>query len=383
MLTGIENLYKNYFYGIGVSRPPITSELTEQLVRFFSVALLLFLRKPQSAGATCACIVLGMVMSEVISVTLLSRFFKKAPFGRVHTSRSKLISIAVPLTLSSVANTLLSSLGAVLIPRRLVTFGLSNTQAISEYGILFGMTIPLLTLPFALLGPITLVLVPRLAESAALGNTSDMRRKAGKALHMSGLLACFSVALLIPLANPLSVLLYGQKTAEAFLLPLCLVTYLGFYQLISGAILSGIGKQRAAAVYAILAGLVQLCGTFSVGRFGMAGFILGDIISTFLVALLNLGTVRSALSIRVPWRNWLVTPMLSALLSCLCVRAVFLRLCADGVSLALAVILSATVGSALYLCALRAQGTSFLRYFRTLIPQRVSSQTPRAPLPPA
>ncbi|MBQ3054764.1 MAG: oligosaccharide flippase family protein [Oscillospiraceae bacterium] len=381
LLTGFENLYKNYFYGIGVSRPPITSELTEQSVRFLAVALLLSLRKPQSPGEICACIVLGMVLSEIVSVVLLSRFFKKVPPTRVHTTRSRLISVAAPLTLSAVANTLLSSLGAVLIPQRLVVFGYSEAQAISEYGVLFGMTIPLLTLPFALLGPLTLVLVPRLAESMVLRNHSDVRRKAGKALHMSGLLACFSTALLIPLANPLSQLLYGQKTAEAFLLPLCLVTFLGFYQLISAAILSGIGKQRAAALHVILGGVVQLGGTWAVGHFGMVGFLVGNLLSTLLIALLNLRTVQSALSLRVPWRNWLVTPTLSGLLSCLCVRAVFLRMIADGLSLLLAILFSAGLGLALYLCALRAQGTSFLRYFHTLIPQQSSSQIPRVPLP--
>jgi len=381
LLTGMENLYKNYFYGIGVSRPPITSELTEQTVRFLAVALLIFLRRPQGAGEICACIVLGMVVSEVVSVLLLSRFFKKVPPARVHTSRARLISIATPLTLSAVANTLLSSLGAVLIPRRLVAFGLSQAQAIAEYGVLFGMTLPLLSLPFALLGPLTLVLVPRLAESTALAHSSDVRRKAGKALHMSGLLASFSVALLLPLAGPLSQLLYRQKTAEASLLPLCLVTFFGFYQLISAAILSGIGKQRAAALHIILGGSVQLGGTWAVGRFGMMGFLIGDVVSTLLVAWLNLRSVLSALSIRVPWRNWLVTPLLSGALSCLCVRAVFLRMSADGVSLFFATLLSAVLGCALYLCALRAQGTSFLRYFRTLIPPESSSQTPRVPLP--
>ncbi len=381
LLTGFENLYKNYFYGIGVSRPPITSELTEQTVRFLAVALLLFLCKPNGAGEICACIVLGMVVSEVVSVLLLSRFFKKSPVGRIHTARARLISIAFPLTLSAVANTLLSSLGAVLIPRQLMRFGLSESQALGEYGILFGMTVPLLTLPFALLGPMSTVLVPRLAESSVLGKHADVRRKVGKALHMSGLLACLSAAILIPLANPLSLLLYRQKTAEAFLLPLCLVTFFGFYQLISATVLSGIGKQRTAAIHTILGGLVQLCGTLSVSRFGMMGFIVGDVLSTVLVALLGIFCIKRTLSLRISWRNWLVTPALSGSLSCLCIRAVFLRLCADGFSPFCAILLSAGVGVALYLCSLRAQGTSFLRYFRTLIPREGASQTPQIPLP--
>lgn len=373
-LTGLENLYKHYFYGTRVTRPPITSELTEQTVRFLAVALLLFLRKPHSAGGTCACIVLGMVASEVVSVTLLSRFYKQAPRGRVHTSRRKLCSIAFPLTLSAVSNTVLSACSSVLVPRRLILFGLSETQALSEYGILFGMTIPLLTLPFALLGPVNLVLVPQLAESSALQNGADVRRKAGKALHLCGIFACFSAALLIPLANPLCMLLYKQKTAEAILLPLCLVTFLGFYQFISSAILSGVGKQRTAALLSILGGLVQLFGTLSVSRFGMMGFVLGDVVSTLLTAVLGVFCVRRTLCLRMRWQTRFITPALSGLLTCLCTRAVHLRLLADGLPPILSILLSAGVGSATFLCALRAQGTSFLRYLRTLIPRGSSSQ---------
>lgn len=375
LLTGFENLMKNYFYGVGETRPPITSELTEQIVRFAAVALLLLCVRPQNAGASCACIVLGMVISEVVSVVLLSQFYHKARPAPTHTALPQMVSMALPVTASALTNNLLSSCTAVLIPKRLMAYGLSAHAAISEYGVLFGMTLPLLSLPFALLGGLPAILIPKLTEGMSGENRADVRRKAGKALHVTGLLAFPLTALMLPLANLLSQALYQQKTAESYLLPLCLATFFGFYQLTSSAILNGIGRQRNAALHILLGGLIQLGFTWSVGSFGMMGFVIGDLVSTVFITLLNLHCVIKTLGIRVPWRNWVVTPFLASVLCYLTVRVTSLRLVCDRVPLA--PLIAAAVGLTLYFAALRVQGTSLFRYLSPLLP-KAPSRTPRS-----
>ena len=82
LFTGIENILKNFFFGISHLKPPITSELTEQIVRFIAVISLLFIFKPQSPEVSSALIICGMVISEVVSVIILTRFYGKRERSR-------------------------------------------------------------------------------------------------------------------------------------------------------------------------------------------------------------------------------------------------------------------------------------------------------------
>lgn len=374
-LTGFENLWKHYFYGIQKSRPPITSELTEQLVRYLAVAVLLLTIKPTTSENACACIVLGMVISEVVSVCILARFFRKerADFSPMRTTRKDLLAIALPAMASGLLLNLLSSLNAVLIPRRLIFYGYSAARATREYGILFGMTLPLLTLPLALLGALPAVLIPKLSEG--LNVPALTRRKAAKALHLTGLLAFPALALSLPLGNALLQAFYKQTVPVQDLLPLCLATFFSFYQFTSAAILNGIGKTRSGSVHALASGAVQFCFTWLTGAFGLRAFLWGNVLSTLLCMLWNLCTVQTALHLRFRFRNWVVTPALAALLAGLMTHTVFLRFCADRVPLA--TLFSALLGCALYLLALRIQGTSLSRYLKPILRQKSQIQTPR------
>lgn len=61
----------------------------------------------------------------------------------------------------------MGSATSVLIPQRLVHAGAEVSEAMSAFGVLCGMTLPMLCLPTAFIGALGLVLVPKLAEGAA------------------------------------------------------------------------------------------------------------------------------------------------------------------------------------------------------------------------
>ena len=81
LFTGIENILKNFFFGTSCLKPPITSELTEQIVRFIAVIALLCTINPKDPAVSSALIICGMVICEVVSVIIslfcLSNFVGK------------------------------------------------------------------------------------------------------------------------------------------------------------------------------------------------------------------------------------------------------------------------------------------------------------------
>src|SRR5699024_6210106 len=107
-----------------------------------------------------------------------------------------LLSIALPVGGTSLLGTLLGAANSVLIPARLVAGGADPARAMASFGVLCGMTLPLLALPTGFIGALCLVMVPDLARRTARGD----RRAAGgfldRVLSATSLLMAPAMALL-------------------------------------------------------------------------------------------------------------------------------------------------------------------------------------------
>jgi stage V sporulation protein B len=124
LLTGLENIYKNYFYGSKNVRPPAVSETTEQLVRMGAVLSLLYFLRPGHGEAVIALIVIGMTFCEIVSSTMLRLFYKRDILKKCRAVRAadpregppemggltaKMAKVALPVMLTSLLGTLLGS----------------------------------------------------------------------------------------------------------------------------------------------------------------------------------------------------------------------------------------------------------------------------------
>ncbi|MBQ9985381.1 MAG: oligosaccharide flippase family protein [Oscillospiraceae bacterium] len=376
-LTGIENIYKNYFYGVGRVAPQIASELSEQIIRALAVAALLIFFRADDPGTCAMLIFIGMVISELFSSSLLSLFY--LPEKKRLSSKPKkpprlreLLAVSIPVSAAATVNNLLSSLNSVLIPLRLRAAGATVRASTEALGVMFGMTMPLLSLPIAFIASLTSIMVPRVSEALAAGNISDIRRKAGKTVHATGLLAMPCIAVMIPLGEDICRLIFSHESAGAFMLPLCIGTLFSYYELTTGALLNGIGMQTRAAVYIVISGIIQLIFTWCIGicGFGMRAFVLGYAVSNGIGAVLNTVCLVRRLGLRLRFGNWIFTPLICSVLSALVCNIVYGELCFRAISPTAALAISAAAGIGTYALSLSALGTSITRYIKTLIPSR-------------
>ena len=375
LLTGVENLHKHVFYGTGNIRPPAAVELCEQFIRTGAVLGLLVLFLPQNPERTVALIVLGMIVCELFSaVTLLL-------LARRHLSRSgglpgqpltrraldrRISAIAVPIGLTSLLGNLMGSANAVLIPQRLVHAGSEVGQAMEAFGVLCGMTVPMLCLPTAFIGALGLVLVPRLAESAALGLRSQIQRRVDRSMLATSVLILPAMAVLVVLGPAIGEVLFREPTVGRYMLPLSFGVLFSCYQSVLACALNGVGKQSTAARNSILCGLVQLgCTFFLMGLpgVGLLGYVAGFVASAALGMLLNWAAVRRATGLRAQLFQWCTAPALAALLMGLVINLLFQVLLDHGIGQPAAVTACLLFGAALYLAALQAQEIHLRRLF--------------------
>ncbi|MEG1429918.1 MAG: oligosaccharide flippase family protein [Oscillospiraceae bacterium] len=371
LLTGIENLQKHAFFGVGNVRPPAFSEVVEQIIRATAVLGLLLLFLPQNPERTVGLITVGMVLCEVFSaatLTLLFRHYmgsgKEKPL-EPKALRRRIFAIALPVGATAFLGNLMGSVNTILIPQRLVAGGATVHEAMGAFGVLSGMTLPLLALPSALIGAMGLVLVPKLAESAALGQKAVIRRRMNRVLLGTSILIMPAMALLVVVGPTVGGILFHEPMVGQFMTPLAVGMLLCCYQSVLSCALNGLGKQRAAARNIIISDGVHLIFTvFTVGKIGLSGYVIGFVVSSILGVALCWWDVHRATGLPLQIFNWMVSPALASLLTGLAANLLFQVLLAEGLTSLCASLWVLLFGTVLYLFALAAQGVHLLALFR-------------------
>lgn len=376
LLTGVENLHKHYFYGTGNVRPPAAVELCEQFIRAGAVLGLLVLFLPQNPERTVALIVLGMTACELFSaltlLTLARRSLNPAAGlagavpGRKMLTR-KIAGVALPVGMTSLLGNLMGSATAVLIPQQLVRAGVEVSQAMSAFGVLCGMTIPMLCLPTAFIGALGLTLMPRLAQAAALDRMDLVRSRLDRAMLATSVLVLPAMALLTALGPALGVLLFREPSAGNYLFPLAVGVALSCYQAVLSGALNGVGGQKTSARNALLSAVTELgCTFFLMGLpgVGLKGYVAGFVASSALGAWLNWREVHRITNLKMRIFTWCTAPGLAALLTGLVTRLLFRVLRSAGMADLPNLAVSVVFGIILYLSALQAQGVSLSGIFR-------------------
>ncbi len=365
LLTGVENIHKHAFYGANIVYPPALTEVIEQLIRAGAVLGLLWRFLPQTPEKAVGIIVLGMICCEVFSavtLTLLSRRLIRQEGGEgveVRVLGKKVRKIAFPIALTSLLGNLMGAWTAVLIPQRLVRSGCDVSAAMRSFGVLCGMTLPLLNLPTACISALGLVLLPRLSQAAALGRQDLCRRRVSKALRGASSLVFPACALLAVLAPRLGPALFKESAVGTYAVPLALSVALASLESGLAVCLNGLGRQTSAARNSLVCGAVQLFLTWqrmALPGVGLRGYVEASLLSTLLGLWLNWRSVHKAISLRPDLFRWLVGPGLGSVLAGLCTNLLLPLLQGSGLSLFPACAASALFFALLYLSAMAAQG---------------------------
>ena len=368
LLTGTENLHKHYFYGTGRVLPAALTELTEQVLKAVFILSLLVILDPSTPEKAVGTIVLGMILCEVFSAVtqvILFRIYlgssKQLSGKPVEKTflRRQMAHIALPLGFAALLGNLISSLNALLIPRLLTLGGMDQGEAVSAYGVTFGMTLPMLFLPTAFLSALGLVLTPRLSQASALGQRETIRSHIRRSVGTANLILIPALSLLAVLGSGLGVTLYKEPTVADHLPILALGVLFSCWQTLFSFVLSGLDRQGTSAVIALACDLVQLALTcLTVARLGMAGYAVSFGAASLLGAVLTWGVVSRETGLQLPIFDWFAAPTLAACLGTACGDLMETILLRAGLTALPAALWAMGFGLILYLAGLEAMGVT-------------------------
>lgn len=311
-LSAVHSCVNGYFYGKKKAALPAASQLLEQLARVSCVygVTLYATRKGNAPSINVA--VLGLTFGEFVSM-LLSVIAIYISYAKEHTLSSSasrqnilpllhtpakyhllpvyksILSMALPLTANRIVLNLLQSVESVSIPAKLKLYGYDTATALSVYGVLTGMAMPLIFFPNALTGSVAVLLLPVISENNAIGDTAAVKSAILRTIKYCGLLGLICLCGFGLSGNFLGKVLFGSELAGHFITTLGFICPFIYLDTTLSSILQGLGKAGSIFVMNVICLLVRLTFIFAcVPHVGITGYLWGLLASQLLQSALYL-----------------------------------------------------------------------------------------------
>lgn len=245
----LSSVMSGYFTACGRVWKPTVVHLGEQLITIGFVAYFLAHSPAGDIEKNCAAVMLGNVCGDVISFVCMLLFY----LTDRHSVRdysvqklkltSRMLKVALPLAVSAYARSALSTLEHLLVPRGLKAAGFSADRALSGYGVIQGMVLPIVSFPACILMALAELIIPELTEAQVRGNDGDIS-KTVSLLIKKGLGYSSAVALvLFVFADKLGVRIYFSPEAGDYLRLLAPLIPIMYTDMVADGCLKGLGQQ--------------------------------------------------------------------------------------------------------------------------------------------
>lgn len=319
-MATVHSCINGYFYGIRKTAIPAVSQLAEQICRVGSVFLIYRVCTQRGMQPTISFAVVGLVIGESASmlvsiVAILIRanhVFSNFRAGQALSLRlaasarqyrhivRQLLALSIPLSANRVILNMLQSIEAIYIPNKLMQHGLSNADALGVYGVLTGMSLPLILFPSAITNSISVLLLPVVAEADDSGNHCTISRAILKSLKYCLLLGFACTLFFLLFGRLAGELLFHSALAGSFILTLSFICPFLYLASTLGSILNGLGKTGLTFLYSVLSLLLRLAFVFfAIPAYGIKGYLWGMLASQILqTGLCTLSALRISRSPR-------------------------------------------------------------------------------------
>lgn len=315
--------FKGYFYATKKASLPASSEMLEQIIKVSLTLLMLTIKETSNQTYTYGLIGLCLTIGEVVSWSYLLSLYilsrKHTPYTTEQLASSKslfinLIKIALPIAAISYVSCIFVSTENILIPAGLKKYGASSTTSLSLYGMLKGMVIPILFFPSAFLTAFCTTLIPEIARANILNQKERVHSIINKVLQFTLILSIFAASLFINYADEIGIVLYHNNQIGSMLRCLAIIVPFMYVEVVTDAILKGLGKQVSCLKYSIFDTLFRITTIyFFIPIKGIFAFLGIMIISNITTSSLNFNKLRDTTKLKLQFTNWVLNPLVASL----------------------------------------------------------------------
>ena len=284
-------------------------EIAEQGVYMLITMALLGFWAGTDPVKACHSVVLGAGLSSIMTLTTLVILRRRecVPSAGSIPVRRRLLRCALPLALGDATRAGISTTENLMVPKRLGLYsGISDPLA--AFGLVCGMVFPILMFPAAIVYALAELLIPELARCRAAGSQMRVKYLVKKSLHVVLIFSCLCCGIEYLLAEDLTLWLYKNRNAGAYLKMYALIIPMLYCDAITDAMTKGLGQQAACVRYNIITSAMDVALLFVLlPRYGMTGYFISFLVTHLLNFLLSLRRLLRSANVQPDWSVPLLT----------------------------------------------------------------------------
>lgn len=323
----LSSCFRGFFVAIRKSTKTVSFQLSEQFARMAVVTFGLLFFAGRGIAFACCVVVAGNLAGEMVSFGVAFVRYRREQHSVAMDRRDskgimgKILNICVPLAIGSYARSALTTVENMLVPKGLSQHGANRQTSLSQYGMVKGMALPLLTFPQTFLSSFSQLLIPEMAQDHAVGRGRHIQYVAGRVLQVTFLFSIIMSGVFFCFSQEYALCVYNNRELALPIRLLAPLVPLFYIDSVTDGILKGLNQQMAYLL-TNLADAVLRVGLvfFLIPRFGLWGFIWMFYISNIFNTGMSILRLLQVTQVRVDFLNWLVKPLASMLISCLFMR---------------------------------------------------------------
>ncbi len=328
IFIGFCSCFRGYFLARRNALSSSASQILEQLIRIIVIAVLIKRFGNLSVTSATAAIVTGDAIAEAVSAVflyilyLLDRKKIKCSNGQgTQKIAKKMLNIALPITSGRYLSSFLRTAESTAVPRLFVKSGMTSSAALSAFGIIKGMALPLLLFPSAILSAVSLLLIPELSEAKAKNSTLALKSTVFTTLKITTLISVVFGCVFWFCGENLGQILYHDKAVGQAVKWLAPLTPLMYIDSIADGMLKGLDKQAVTFRYSVADSGMRLILIFLIlPRYGFEGFIFIMYLSNAFTAVLHFRQLIITSKVRINYFNFLLLPLFVGITACITTR---------------------------------------------------------------
>ena len=379
LFVPIMSAYRGYFQGRREMGHIAISQISEQLFRVVLGITLAYLLMssvgpnpgPEQGaagaimGATIGAIasIIYLIIAYLLKLKIIKReikISKKLREESIVKVLEKLLVVAIPITIGASVMPLVNMIDNVIVIRRLVEAGFSQTQANIMFGQLTGMAMAIVNLPAVITVAMSMSLVPTISQAYALGNRFKVIKETKSAIKITLMIVLPAAFGMASLAHPIMKLLYPSQPSSVGTILLVLtpcVVFLGLIQSLNG-ILQGMGKPMIPVICLAIGMIFKVVISYTltaIPQINVIGSALGTVTAYFVAAILELIYIKKAIKMKLSIKQFVIVPLVIVNIMFLSVKLSF-GLMIEALGNNLSTVISICVGGVIYLIATLALG---------------------------
>lgn len=315
----VSGILNGYFTSVGRILKSSAVSFAELFTRIFAISVFLNFVFPNTLEYGCLSVVLGGTVAETLSCVYYCviylfdcKRYKKT--GTKKGIRRRIFKIAVPVALSSCLKSGLSAIKHVMIPIQLGKSGMSASAALSEYGIIQGMVMPVIMFPSSVVAAFSSLIIPEFSQLSVANDPAKIKRAISMTFKITLLFSVGVSGFLIYYSAFLGMNIYKSSEAGVFIRLLAPLSVMIYIDMAADSILKGINQQVGVVKINIIDTVICIFMIyFLLPSYSVIGYVFVIFASEILNGALSVNMLIKSTGFEMKFVSWVLKPTAAVL----------------------------------------------------------------------